>query len=189
MASSMFDDIVLKARDLCESATKISGEIYEVSKYKYECIKLNGEIKKLYEQLGSSVYTMFKKKYDNEELIESLTEEIDEHLDRLREINAILSSLQKVEVCSVCGAKNETANRYCAKCGSRLKDDDCCCGGGCSCGGGESSECGDDCSCDSECGCDGECCESASDSEKTAETSSPISYEDDKKEEDLPEEK
>lgn len=122
MPTSMFDDFVLKAKDICDTATRKTEELYEISRYKYECIKLNGEIKKLYEQLGSSVYSMVKGKYDNDELIDSLTEEIDEHMERLKEINGILSGMQDVEVCPVCGAKNEAGNRYCAKCGSKLHD-------------------------------------------------------------------
>lgn len=122
MPASMFDDFVLKAKDLCDTATRKTGELYEISKYKYECIKLNGEIKKLYEQLGSSVYSMVKGKYDNDELIDSLTEEIDEHMERLKEINGILSGMQEVEICPACGARNAAGYRYCAKCGSKLHD-------------------------------------------------------------------
>lgn len=121
MANSRFDDFVLKAKDIADAATKKTGELYEISKYKYECIKINGEVKKLYEQLGSSVYSMVKGGYDNHELVESLTEEIDECLDRLREINEIIADLKDTVVCPICGAKNAVDNAYCAKCGSKLK--------------------------------------------------------------------
>lgn len=121
MATSRFDDFVLKAKDIADAATKKTGELYEISKYKYECIKINGEVKKLYEQLGSSVYSMVKGGYDNRELIDSLTEEIDECLDRLREINDIISDMKNVVTCPICGSKNGIENTYCAKCGSKLK--------------------------------------------------------------------
>ncbi len=136
MATSMFDDFVLKARDICDTASKKTGELYEISKYKYECIKLNGEIRKLYEQLGSSVYSMVKGKYDNNELVDSLTEEIDEHLEELKRINDHIAAMQRVIVCPVCGCKNDMENSFCAKCGSKLKKGDCCSSGDCCCGCG-----------------------------------------------------
>ncbi|MCI8406011.1 MAG: hypothetical protein HFE43_03240 [Oscillospiraceae bacterium] len=121
MTANMFDDLILKARDICDTASKKTSELCEISRYKYECIRINGEIKKLYEQLGSSVYSMVKKKYENAELIASLTEEIDGQLARLREINQILAGLQRVAVCPVCGVKNDDENCFCAKCGARMK--------------------------------------------------------------------
>lgn len=160
--AGMFDDIILKARDLADAASKKTGELYEISKFKYECIRLNGEVKKLYEQLGSSVYYMIKEKYENNELVESLAEEIDERLARLKEINKIISEMKDVIECPICGSKNSVENIYCAKCGSKLKEtysaeqpeeeeccnekEDCCCGcdadpeGGCDCGCDASGE-------------------------------------------------
>ena len=124
MTTSMFDDFVLKAKDIADAAGKKTTELYEISKYKYECIKINGEIKRLYEQLGSSVYSMVKNGYDNNDLIDSLTEEIDEHLQRLKEINNIIADKKNQIACPVCGAKNNIDSSYCSKCGSRLRSDD-----------------------------------------------------------------
>lgn len=123
MTANMFDDFLLKARDIADAAGKKTSEIYEVSKYKYECIKLNGEIKRLYEQLGSSVYSMVKGGYDNNELVESLTEEIDEHLDRLKAINELIAGMKNLSLCPVCGAKNSADSLYCSKCGSKLRSE------------------------------------------------------------------
>lgn len=120
MSANMLDDLILKARDICDTAAKKTNELCEISKYKYECIRINGEIKKLYEQMGSSVYSMVKKKYENPELIASLTEEIDAQLARLREINRLLAGLQRIEICPVCGVKNDAGNRFCAKCGASM---------------------------------------------------------------------
>ncbi len=116
-----FDEFVLKAKDIADAAGKKTNELYEISKSKYECIKLNGEIKKLYEQLGSSVYSMVKGGYDNDELVDSLTEEIDECMEQLRLINEELAQRKNERVCPACAAKNPMDNFYCAKCGTKLK--------------------------------------------------------------------
>lgn len=137
MTNGMFDDLVLKAKDLADAASKKTGEFYEISKYKCECIKLNGELKKLYEQLGSSVYSMVKNGYDNDELVHSLTEEIDERMDRLKEITALIDEIKDYITCPVCKCKNGLDSSYCNKCGSKLNpagkapaaeeaSDDCC---------------------------------------------------------------
>lgn len=140
MTNGMFDDLVLKAKDLADAASKKTGELYEISKYKCECIKLNGELKKLYEQLGSSVYSMVKNGYDNDELVHSLTEEIDERMNRLKEVNAMIAEIKDYITCPVCECKNSLDSSYCNKCGSKLKPsqkaaaetcadccDECCC--------------------------------------------------------------
>jgi hypothetical protein len=143
MSNSTFDDFVLKAKDLADAATKKTGEIVEISRYKYECIKINGEIKRLYEQLGSTVYSMKKYGYENEDLVEAITEEIDDCLDRLDEINDMINGMKKTVVCPVCGSKNETYSSFCSKCGTKLGAENCC--DGC-CGCGDASE-DDDCDC------------------------------------------
>lgn len=123
MAANMFDDLVLKAKDFADAAGKKTADLYEISRYKYECIKLNGELRGLYEQLGSSVYSMEKGGYRNEELIEALCEEIDENLDRLKAINALIADKKNLAICPVCGAKNAVDNSYCAKCGSKMREE------------------------------------------------------------------
>lgn len=120
--NNVLDELVLRARELADTAGKKTADLYEVSKYKYECIRLNGEIKRLYEQLGSSVYSMIKGGYDNDDLVDSLCEDIDERLARLKEINRIIAGKKSLTVCPVCGTKNSLENTYCAKCGSRLKN-------------------------------------------------------------------
>lgn len=118
--NNAFEDFVLKAKDVADAATKKTGELYEVSRLKCECIKLNGEIKRLYEQLGSSVYSMKKNHYDNQELIDSLSEEIDELQEKLKKLNAEIAGKKTFIVCPVCGGKNEACSDYCVKCGTRL---------------------------------------------------------------------
>lgn len=118
-----FDDFIEKARDVCSVAGKKTGEVVEISKLKLECVKLNSEIKKLYEKLGSTVYSMMKSSYENQTVIDSLTEEIDENLAELADLNERISDLKNISICNVCGAKNPVDNYYCAKCGSRIKSE------------------------------------------------------------------
>lgn len=119
--SSIFDSFFDKAKDVADIASKKTGELVEISKYKIESVKINNEVEKLYQKLGNSVYLMVKGGYDNQELIEGLTEDIDEMLMRLEAVNEKISDMKNVVYCGACGAKNEMENYYCVKCGSRLK--------------------------------------------------------------------
>lgn len=119
--NTFFDDLFLKAKDVADVASKKTNEFVEISKYKMECVKINNEIKKLYEQLGSSVYSMAKGGYENKDLIDGLVEDIDDLLIRLSFYNEKISDMKNEVKCPVCGAKNSDENYYCTKCGSRMK--------------------------------------------------------------------
>lgn len=121
--TSLFDTFFEKAKDVADVATKKTGEIVEISKHKLESVKINNEIEKLYQKLGNSVYSMIKGGYDNHELVEGLTEEIDELIMRLEAVNEKINDMKNVNYCTTCGAKNAADNYYCSKCGSRIKSE------------------------------------------------------------------
>lgn len=117
----IFDTIFEKAKDVYDIASKKTGEMVEISKIKLDCVKINNEIKKLYEKLGCSVYSMLKSDYENQDVIDSIAEEIDDKLKKLAYLNGKLNEMRNVIICSACGTKNPEENFYCCKCGSRIK--------------------------------------------------------------------
>lgn len=119
----MFDNFIEKAKDVCDVATKKTGEFVEVSKIKLDCISINNEIKRLYEKLGSCIYSMVKANYENQDVVDSIIEEIDDCKKQLHILNQKLSELKNINVCTGCGFKNPKENYYCAKCGSRIKSE------------------------------------------------------------------
>lgn len=121
MYNTFLDEVIEKAREAAKLASRKTGEAVEISKYKMESIHISNEVKKLYEQLGASVYSMVKGGYDNPELVEGLTEEIDAMLLRLDAITEKISEMKSVSRCTACGAKNSLENYYCCRCGARLK--------------------------------------------------------------------
>lgn len=118
-----FDNFVDKAYGVVDAAAKKTGEVVEISKYKMEAIKINNEIEKLYTQLGRTVYSTIKANYENDDLIDGMTEEIDELLMRLDAVNEKIGEMKKMSRCPACGAKNAQDNYYCARCGERLKSE------------------------------------------------------------------
>lgn len=90
-----FEEFLDKAKDLAEVAGKKTEKMVEVSKYKLESVRLNNEIKKAYERLGSSVYAMMKDGYENQELVEGIVDDIDELMLRLDAVTEKLAELRK----------------------------------------------------------------------------------------------
>lgn len=119
----MFDNFAQKAKGVCEVATKKTGDFVEISKIKLDCIAINGEIKKLYEKLGSCIYSMNKANYENKDVIDSIIGEIDDCKQRLTILVDKLGELKNIIVCPVCAYKNPKENFYCAKCGSRIRNE------------------------------------------------------------------
>ena len=117
------DNVIEKAIGVYDVAAKKTGEVVEISKLKMECVKLNTEIKRLYEQMGSSVYSMVKNKFENLDLINSLSQEIDEKIAILKALNDRINETKNTFCCQTCGSKNVEENYYCSKCGSRMKSE------------------------------------------------------------------
>ena len=77
------DEVFEKAKDAVNIAAKKTEEVVNISKLKLETVKVNNEIKSLYEKLGRSVYqSRGKSGNSNEDTVHSLCEEIDELLSK-----------------------------------------------------------------------------------------------------------
>jgi ribosomal protein L40E len=117
---STFDNVLDKAKDIAETAGKKAEKVVEISKLKLRVSQINSEAKKAYEKLGSAVYHMKKANYEDEGLIASVVEEVDELYAERAKVEARLASLQNQVICSTCGAKNPEDAVFCVKCGNRL---------------------------------------------------------------------
>ncbi len=144
------DQIVGKAKEIYDAAAKKTGDVVEISKLKLDAMKINGEIKELYEKLGEAVYISKKDDIDCTEAVSIISEQIDNLNDKLIDLNAEIADRQNVNYCAECGAKNPIDNTFCGKCGTKVQQDfsdysysqnnaetkaeqDCACGGECEC--------------------------------------------------------
>lgn len=117
-----FDNVVGLAKDIAETAGKTAERVVGISKLKLRVSQINSEIKKAYEKLGSAVYNMKKANYEDDGLIASVVEEVDDlHAERAK-VEAKIASLKKQVICNTCGAKNPEDAVYCVKCGSRFEN-------------------------------------------------------------------
>ena len=80
-----FDNVVGLAKDIAETAGKTAERVVGISKLKLRVSQINSEIKKAYEKLGSAVYNMKKANYEDDGLIASVVEEVDDlHAERAK---------------------------------------------------------------------------------------------------------
>lgn len=119
----VFDDLCGKAKDVADAAGKKTGEIVELTKFKMKESQLHSDIRTAHEKLGSAVYSMVKADYENPELINSMAEEIDELMAKLKEVEDKISELKRVVKCPCCGANNAQDSSYCSQCGCKLGAD------------------------------------------------------------------
>ena len=74
------DEIKDVAKDFADKAVAKTGEVVEVSKLRLELSKQQGRLRALYQKLGSSVYSMKEKDYEDLDLIDNLCQDITENL-------------------------------------------------------------------------------------------------------------
>lgn len=114
------DQLLNQAKELADAAGKKAGETLEVSKLKFENFKINSQIQKAYEKLGSFVYKMHKNGEENQELIDVCMEEIDDLYAQLALNEEKINESRRRSKCPVCGTLNALEALYCMKCGEKM---------------------------------------------------------------------
>lgn len=119
------DDVVIKAKQAANTAAQKTEKVVNLSKLKLECAKTHGEINTAYEKLGRSFYQMRKGGYQNDELIDSLSNQLDTLHEREKVLKQEISALRNVLTCSVCSHANPKESLYCGQCGAKLHEPCC----------------------------------------------------------------
>ena len=124
MASINLEELRERAKDFADAAGKKTNELYELSKYKYESVRISSELKKLYEKLGVTVYKLVRSGSTDNTEIDGITAQIDDAKRRLFQVKAIMAEMQNKKLCK-CGALNPKDAYFCSKCGTKLVDCEC----------------------------------------------------------------
>ncbi|MDD6033349.1 MAG: hypothetical protein PUC47_07710 [Oscillospiraceae bacterium] len=157
------DDIIASAKSVVGKAEEQTDKVVELSKLKYQSAQLSSELRSLYEKLGRAVYAMMNEEQGNQELVNSLAEEITEVRAAQAVVEDKLNERLNRRICPSCGAQNVKEAVFCMKCGALLKTEapaetpaeecccaetpaeECCCGEapaeGCCCGETPAEEC------------------------------------------------
>ena len=118
--NQVFEDMFTSARKFAGAAEKKTDELVELSRLKYRSVQLSSDLKGLYADLGSAVYSMVKAGYENSELMDALIEEIDEVSEELEQVRKGIAACKNMKACPACGVQNPKEANYCLKCGNPL---------------------------------------------------------------------
>ncbi len=104
-----------KVKQTAEVAGEKIGQFTDITKVRLEIAEAKRGIKKLYEELGKSLYNG---KSDAE--LTALCEQLDAKNQELLLLQNRLNSLLGKKECDNCGKNNEKGAKYCANCGYEL---------------------------------------------------------------------
>lgn len=116
----VFEDTVVKAKEVIDITGKKAGEVITVQKLKVNAASISSQMSKDYEAIGRLAYDGIKKGEQNSEAIDAIVREIDEKREQLSNIQAEIAQTKGGAFCAKCGAANAADSAFCAKCGAKL---------------------------------------------------------------------
>ena len=115
-----FDDMLSKAKDAIDVASKKTGEVVNTQKQKFDIASLESKRAKDFAVLGEIYYNKIK---DGEALDENISElvlAIKEKSDKIDALRAEINSAKNKRICPKCGAAIDQTSNYCNACGEKL---------------------------------------------------------------------
>ena len=120
----LFEEIMIKAKAVADTAGKMTGDVVEIGKLRYQIKQAQWDIEKTYSKFGALVYESKKGTEDYSDVIALAVGEIDDLNERLNELEGRLRSHKRVKKCDGCGKDNDLDSSFCAHCGRTLDEDD-----------------------------------------------------------------
>jgi hypothetical protein len=116
---SVFENLSRKVTDTAKAAAKKSSEVVEVTKLNMSIGTEEDKIKKVYTEIGKSVYEVFTKGEEVNEAFKVQCELISSYEENIKEMRLKILDLKELKVCPTCGVKMEADILFCSKCGAK----------------------------------------------------------------------
>lgn len=117
----MFDDVVINAKAAANAFSKKAGNVFDISKLKFNASSIRGEINKRCQELGEMVFDSKDGKEVSEELINAKFDEIKNLKNDLTAVNELLAAAKNLMICPVCSAVIANDSMFCNKCGTKIQ--------------------------------------------------------------------
>ncbi len=117
----IFDEIIDKAKAAFDVAIKVTEDVVDNGKQKFNLSSLENKIAKDYKALGKAFYNFKKEGEIDNEAIEELITSIDEKKAKIEEIKQEISKAKSERICANCGAAIENDIIFCPLCGQKLE--------------------------------------------------------------------
>ena len=115
-----FDDMVNKAKEAIDVASKKTGEVVNTQKQKFDVASLESKRAKDFAVLGEIYYNKIKDGEAADENISELVLSIKEKSEKIEKLKAEVNSAKNKRICPKCGAAIEQTSNYCNACGEKL---------------------------------------------------------------------
>ena len=117
----LFDEFKDKAKTVYGTASKVTSDVVDMSKVRYQIKQTQWEIEKTYAKLGAIAYDVHKGSEDLEEIKALAVAEIDDLNEKLDELEKRLRAYKKVSKCPSCNKENDAEFSFCSRCGAELE--------------------------------------------------------------------
>ena len=114
------DDMLSKAKDAIDVASKKTGEVVNTQKQKFDIASLESKRAKDFAVLGEIYYNKIKDGEAQDENISELVLSIKEKSEKIEKLKAEVNSAKNKRICPKCGAAIEQTSNYCNACGEKL---------------------------------------------------------------------
>ena len=115
-----FDDMVSKAKEAIDVASKKTGEVVNTQKQKFDVASLESKRAKDFAVLGEIYYNKIKDGEAADENISELVLSIKEKSDKIDKLKAEINNAKNKRICPKCGAAIDQISNYCNACGEKL---------------------------------------------------------------------
>lgn len=115
-----FDDVVNKAKEAIDVASKKTGEVVNTQKQKFDIASLENKRAKDFAVLGEIYYNKIKDGEAQDENISELVLSIKEKSEKIEKLKAEVNSAKNKRICPKCGAAIDQTSNYCNACGEKL---------------------------------------------------------------------
>lgn len=115
-----FDDMLNKAKDAIDVASKKTGEVVNTQKQKFDVASLESKRAKDFAVLGEIYYNKIKDGEAADENISELVLSIKEKSEKIDMLKAEINNAKNKRICPKCGASIDQISNYCSACGEKL---------------------------------------------------------------------
>ncbi len=116
-----FDEVVNKAKEAFDVASKKTNEVVSVQKLKFEAASMESKLSKDFETLGRLVFDGQQNHVDHGDSIAALIEEIRVKQEKLASLKDQILKMKGKTLCAHCGAALQTGAMYCSFCGASVQ--------------------------------------------------------------------
>ena len=103
-----------------KKAADKSTDLVEITKIKFALSEKEGEVDKLYKEIGEAIYNAFKNEAEPDEIISKNCEAITEKKNEIMMLRDQLRERKNIRVCASCGCEVPNDSAYCNKCGTKM---------------------------------------------------------------------